>query len=298
MPHDQNTSGFFITIIRKTKDFDSKAVQEDPFGGHQQPHVAKKLEEEKQPLPSTTTAPVAKLPLEIQKKSRVCSFEFTRCDTKDPDIEYIQAYYGLRADFPVDQLITQSDDMNKLFFISSEVSRFLYADCHSHNLNIINMGVALFHRNSSKYSSNTECIFRLSQDGLLNLIPYMSKRLVYASDLESFKYFLMNKNVDVEAISDEPLRTSIDNLTPGCFVLALRLPKSPHKCLSGDQEPLVEGIVMHKFTKAVNMMVSRENIFGLHLRYLSQQERESVAALFDLLDGPTNTTNAASSGKQ
>jgi hypothetical protein len=39
---------------------------------------------------------------------------------------------------------------------------------------------------------------------------------------------------------------------------------------------------MHKFTKAVNMMVSRENVSGLHLRYLSKEERESVAKLFDL----------------
>ena len=39
---------------------------------------------------------------------------------------------------------------------------------------------------------------------------------------------------------------------------------------------------MHKFPKAVNMMVSRENIFGLHLRYLSKEERESVASIFEL----------------
>jgi hypothetical protein len=59
-------------------------------------------------------------------------------------------------------------------------------------------------------------------------------------------------------------------LSTGCFILALRIGK------------LVEGIVMHKFPKAVNMMVSRENIFGLHLRYLSKKERDEVAALFEL----------------
>jgi hypothetical protein len=40
--------------------------------------------------------------------------------------------------------------------------------------------------------------------------------------------------------------------------------------------------VMHKFPKNVNMMISRENIFGLHLRYLTKQEREGVATLFEL----------------
>jgi hypothetical protein len=39
---------------------------------------------------------------------------------------------------------------------------------------------------------------------------------------------------------------------------------------------------MHKFPKSVNMMVSRENIFSLHLRYLTKSERESVAVAFEL----------------
>ena len=40
---------------------------------------------------------------------------------------------------------------------------------------------------------------------------------------------------------------------------------------------------MHKFPRAVNMMVSRENIFGLHLRYLSKEERESVEKEFEMV---------------
>lgn len=172
--------------------------------------------------------------------------------------------------------------MNKLFFISEEVSNFLYADASSKNLTIINMGVALFHRNTSKFSSNTECIFRISQDGLLNLIPYMTKRIVYAPSIEVFKYFLMNKNIDVMDIPEIGLRQEIDNFSTGCFILAIRLPKGGKATSEDSEVPLVEGIVMHKFTRAVNMMVSRENVSGLHLRYLSKEEREGVAKLFDL----------------
>jgi hypothetical protein len=162
--------------------------------------------------------------------------------------------------------------MKKLYFISPQVSKFLYADANSHHLNIINMGVTMFHRNNSKNSSNSECIFRVSQDGLLNLIPYMGKRLIYVSTMEQFKYFLMNKNIEINSVSEEGgLRNDIDDLTTGCFILALKI-----------QERLVEGIVMHKFPKNVNMMVSRENIFSLHLRYLSKAERESVMTLFEL----------------
>ncbi len=66
------------------------------------------------------------------------------------------------------------------------------------------------------------------------------------------------------------MRKNIDDLTPGCFILAVKIGE------------LTEGIVMHKFPKNVNLMISRENIFGLHLRYLTKQERESVAELFEL----------------
>ncbi len=161
--------------------------------------------------------------------------------------------------------------MKKLYFISPEVSKFLYSDSSRHQLNIVNMGVTVFHRNASKFSSNAECIFRISQDGLLNILPYMTKRLIYAPSEEHFKPFLMQKNLEVDQIpEDHDFRKAIDNLTPGCFVLAVKV------------KHLTEGIVMHKFPKTVNMMVSRENIYGLHLRYLTKEERESVASLFEL----------------
>jgi hypothetical protein len=85
------------------------------------------------------------------------------------------------------------------------------------------MGVALFHRNSSKYSTNSECIFRISQDGLLNLLPYMTKRLVYARTMAQFKYFLMHKNIEVDTIDGDDLRKEIDDMTTGCFILALKI---------------------------------------------------------------------------
>ena len=111
----------------------------------------------------------------------------------------------------------------------------------------------------------------------------MSKRIVYAPDLNSFKLFLMNKDIDVSRIEDLAFRAQVENLTAGCFVLAFKQPKLSHK-VADDQTPLVEGVAMHKFSRSVNMMVSRENISSLHIRYLTHDERQSCAALFDLQD--------------
>jgi len=58
----------------------------------------------------------------------VKAFRFLRCDPNDPDIEYLKAYFGLE-NFPVEQLICQDEQMKKIFFVSKEISDYLYTDC-------------------------------------------------------------------------------------------------------------------------------------------------------------------------
>lgn len=61
-------------------------------------------------------------------------FDFFRCEYSDPDVEYVQAYFGLEAGvFPTEQLITQSPaQMKKIHFISKSLSRYLHADSDKH----------------------------------------------------------------------------------------------------------------------------------------------------------------------
>lgn len=103
----------------------------------------------------------------------------------------------------------------------------------------------------------------------------MTKRLVWLNTLDQLKYFLMNKNTDDKDLPGDKLREDITNLTIGCFVLALRVPGP-----GGVNH--VEALTMHRFAHSINMMVSREHIFSLQVRYLDKEERESVAKLFDL----------------
>ena len=84
MPHHQNTSGFFITMIEKVAEMDGAAPD---------------LETEDK---SSVEPPVV-----IQNDPKMKDFNFFRCEIQDPDVEYIQAYYGLqRGIFPTGQLIT------------------------------------------------------------------------------------------------------------------------------------------------------------------------------------------------
>lgn len=82
-----------------------------------------------------------------------------RCDPQDPEIEYIKSFYGLDQDFPLEQLFTHAESMNKLFLVNKGVSDLLYAD-QTAQLELVGVGVETFIRNESKFS-NTECIFRI-----------------------------------------------------------------------------------------------------------------------------------------
>jgi hypothetical protein len=72
--------------------------------------------------------------------------------------------------------------MKKISFISKELSDYLYTDCFKNQLNLINLGVTAFVRNNSRMGTNSDCIYRVCQDGILNVLPYMRKRVVRTKD--------------------------------------------------------------------------------------------------------------------
>lgn len=170
-----------------------------------------------------------------------------RCDPKDPDIEFITTYYGITDEFPLDQIFSYSETMNKLFIVNKGLSDLLYAD-QNKQLNLIAGGAETFIRNTSKMYSGTECIFRISQNGVHHIYPFMTKR-IYTISLELFKVFLTNKKMKLEDIPDADFKEKMNNLSCGCFV-----------CLTEVKDGYKEALVMHRHFTHVNTMVSDLNL--------------------------------------
>ena len=95
---------------------------------------------------------------------------------------WIKNYYGLIDEFPLEQLITKSETEKKINYISTGVYNFLKTDKRN-NLTIINCGVKIFGFNKLKNLKNeeTHCKYRVCQDGLLYLLPFMKKRLLFCN---------------------------------------------------------------------------------------------------------------------
>lgn len=226
--NDQDTSGFFIALFKRKPIVKSSADNED------------------EELKSARVDDSSVVPVQAPLKSMM------RCDPKDPDIEFIQTYYGLSKDFPLEQIFTFSEGMNKLFLLNKGLSDFLYAD-QSKQINLIAGGAETFLRNSSKSYSGVDCIFRISQDGVNHVYPFMTKRIFYIPK-EEFMYLINNKRIELEHMPDSDFKQAIDKLSCGCFVVVVKL--------EDEQEV---ALVMHRHFKHINSMISDLNLHKIKM---------------------------------
>lgn len=197
--------GFFIAVFRKLKDLVDKPKEKSKDEPNQA-NIEELKEEEK--IEQPIIAPPEEVPdfeeeIQIPKKNKNGGkekVEFLLCNPEDPDIEYLASYYGFGKDFPFDRIIAPTTKLNKIIFLSKGVKEILDCDKERTKLNIVNMGVVVFLRNKSKYGS-LECIFRISQDGVYNVLPYMTKRLVKCSE-EAFTNFVAKQDLKVFILLD------------------------------------------------------------------------------------------------
>ena len=223
--NDQDTSGFFIALIkRKSKFTNQTKPEENKLEAYQDSVI---------PVQSPLT-------------------NMIRCDPKDPDIEYIKTYYGLTDDFPLDQIFTFSENMNKLLLVNRGLSDFFYADKNK-QINLIAAGAESFIRNSSKNYSGVDCIFRISQNGVRHIYPFMKKRIFYI-DIEMFKFLLNVKRINVEELEESDFKLNMKKLSCGCFVVVTKVGE--------DKE---EALVLHRHVKHINTMISELNLHKIKL---------------------------------
>ena len=82
-------------------------------------------------------------------------------------------------------------------FISKGVLDLLNMDKRN-QLNLVNLGVKMFHLNKKLLNENNDhCKYRLSQDGLFYLIPFFTKRIAFCN-VETFVKLLTFRELKVK----------------------------------------------------------------------------------------------------
>uniref|UniRef100_A0A1I8AL02 tRNA (cytosine(34)-C(5))-methyltransferase n=1 Tax=Steinernema glaseri TaxID=37863 RepID=A0A1I8AL02_9BILA len=163
LPHAQDTGGFFVAVLTKT--------------AHLHPKTSANGDEE--------TA-VVKPP--AAKKRRMQGYQedpFVFLAKEDERFKDITNYYGINSAFPAENLLSrtkESDQKRTLYFVNSAVRNFLQQN--QDRVKVINAGVKMFGRTETKFN---DCKFRLAQDGLKIILPYLEKRVVEISPDEMNK---------------------------------------------------------------------------------------------------------------
>ncbi|EJW88371.1 hypothetical protein WUBG_00716 [Wuchereria bancrofti] len=148
LPHLQNTGGFFVAVLRKLK-----------------------------PLNQTD-----KTTFNLPSMKRHQTFKedpFVFLEKDDTRWKDIASHYGISEMFPYQNLLGRTTEPSKkrtLYFVNSAVKQFLL--CNQDKVKVINAGIRMFGRVESKYNV---CQFRILQDGIRTILPYLGKRTVEIS---------------------------------------------------------------------------------------------------------------------
>ncbi|CAL8297065.1 unnamed protein product [Lota lota] len=219
LPHHQNTGGFFLAVLVKkapmpwnkrgpkprkeppsgastpaegappTEDVPCAAV---PVGGEGQPDNDKAEEAPKSDQPPTARDPVCGPP--PYKKMKLFGFKedpFVFLSEDDPVFTPIQSFYDLSPEFPKLNVLTRSHEGKKrhLYMVSKELRNVMLNN--SERMKVINTGVKVWSRNSD--GEQFGCAFRLAQEGIYTLYPYIRSRMITVS-VEDIKILLTQEN--------------------------------------------------------------------------------------------------------
>lgn len=224
LPHDKDTNGFFITVIKKNKPL---AIND---------------------------------PRNKNKKIKQKNYSFI----SENDKNWIKDYYGLDDDFPFNQILTVSESGGPNYsFVSKGVSDYLNSDKNG-MLKLVNAGVKLFSKNKRKTNEkDNQCLFRICQDGLMNALPFMHKRVAF-TNTECFKQLIAKKDLSTNVLLDENLVSFIENIPTG-YIVIVNAKDSNNKVIN--KENVLDAVCAFSGKNFLNLMIGKEQQQIYFLKY-------------------------------
>ena len=251
-PNDSDTSGFFITLIKKVKSFQNEDIDKSKIVKPNIPEPKRENEEERPVL-------------------------FVKEKFADK-INWIKNYYGIEDEFPFDQLVTFSDICKKINFASKGVVNLLKLDVNQ-KLKIENAGVKLFKANKQKNEKAIDfCLYRICQDGLMYLLPFIHRRIYYVGE-KLFKEILDKKEIKHDDISDEEIKIKLKEEKPGSIVVVnVKCKPKENELKWGNEKEneeynnylrnnYIDAICCHNAVSRITTMINKEHKHIFELKY-------------------------------
>ena len=251
-PNDSDTSGFFITLIKKVKNLKNEDLDK-----------------------SKIVKPNISEPKRKNDEERDVYFVAEKFVDKK---NWIKNYYGIDDDFPFEQLVTFSGICKKINFASKGVIDLLKLDKEK-KLIIENAGVKLFKANKQKDENAVEfCLYRVCQDGLMYLLPFMHKRIYFVNE-EIFINILSKKEIKHDDINDEQFRKKLKEDKPGSIVVVnVKCKPNENELKWGNEQEkeeynkylrknYIDAICCHNAISRITTMINKEHQHIFELKY-------------------------------
>lgn len=253
LPHLQNTGAFFVAVLRKLS---STLPWEETI----EETSLEQANGESKPTRSAPPNP---------KKRRYGGFKedpFFFVDIKDLDWIGIKEAYGIKDNFPVNQLVhrCKSGKKRSIYLVSKRTRNFIIANQEEPEkkdfVKIINGGMRLFAR------AEIEAGFRICQDGVNEILPFVKDDLKVPMNKSDLVALLKSRAVAIDELSSGAhIR---DKLKVGSFVLM-------YKHEEEDKGSFEMPLVAWKGERTVALYVSKT--YRVHLCALGQLDEQSLA---------------------
>ncbi|KAN0029117.1 hypothetical protein ACTFIV_010990 [Dictyostelium citrinum] len=293
-PHLQDTGGFFIAVLEKVSDCPNQIGKKTgPLNQTDQITTSNETTTTATTTTTTTTTTTDEKTTETTNETTEKSKKQNKNKENDrqpklkerdkrqkffeepftvpseelkKELDLVSKFYGLTKEFPMDNLLTRGKNSQKIYWASDSVLSIISNESNK-SLKVINCALKLFQRHDGLGAM--ECAYRISQDSVLWIEPFLSKRIITITHDDLVMIF--KKNEPFFTDFNESICQQLKDMEPGCFVI---------KISGALRETLSSGMVFSAWRGKVSM----------HL-LVSKQEIESYKGIFHIIDDPVTPTN-------
>lgn len=226
LPHDQNTGGFYVCVLEK------KAAPEAPAAN------ATKVEkvdiaslptpdeviaiDEKGSLPlkraASPSAEAAAAPKKLRseatkKEKRDLQFRedpFSFVDPTHAEIDVLKEWFQLQATFPENNLLVRNEYGNPLrtmYIVNDTIKKIVLNNDYT-RLRMISAGVKTFIRQDSQQRTDIKCKWRVSADGISEILQHVPTESVKVARVDELRTFLEDMYPPIDKF-EEPFKTDL-----------------------------------------------------------------------------------------
>lgn len=204
LPHHQNTGGFFVSLLRKTKEMpgvnaaraaadeaeaETKAEAEAQASSAPAPTDEKVVVEEKEAPTAVMaeTTPTAEASTSEASTSVVLrnrsgqshgGFQEDPFEALDPaNVASIASFFGADLEFVGSHCLSRSAHNKRVYFLSPAVKEVLLHP-RNHRLKVVQTGQRMFEKHRGPKAYEVKCEYRLVQEAVYALLPFITKQKV------------------------------------------------------------------------------------------------------------------------